>query len=199
MTCDLPVRSSGTVNHPTKGIKMRANLRRTVSGGVSVTAVAMMLVGGAPAALASGNGATVTEATGPTYLYGSNNPLAGVAFDVHGVQTPSGKTIVSLRATGFASALVGRTFGAHIHVSPCGTTGAEAGPHYKNPLPAIDVEGREVWLDLTVNADGTATARAKRDWVFTSTAQSVVVHALPTDSTGVAGPRLACTSAAFHP
>jgi len=160
----------------------------------------MLLVGGAPPALAAGNGATVTEAIGPTYLYGSNNPLAGVAFDVHGVQTSSGKTIVSLRATGFAASLAGRTFGAHVHVNPCGPTGAAAGPHYKNlDLPATDAEAREVWLDLTVNADGTATAKAKREWVFTGAAQSVVVHALETDSTGFAGSRLACTNAAFHP
>lgn len=185
--------------HPTKGSRMRRNRRRTVSGGVSVTAVAMILVGGAPAALAAGSGATVTDASGPTYLYGSNNPLAGVEFDIHGVQTPSGKTILSLRATGFAADLAGQTFGAHVHVNPCGPTGAAAGPHYINfALPATDVEAREVWLDLTVNADGTATARAKRDWVFNSTAQSVVVHALPTASTGVAGPRLACTDAGFH-
>ncbi len=179
---------------------MRANQRRKRAG-ISAAAGAAMLLGGAQAASAAGGGAVVTAASGPTYLYGSDNPLAGVALDLHGVQTPSGKTIVTLHATGFDPSLAGRPFGAHVHVSPCNrTSAAAAGPHYKNlDLPASDIEAREVWLDFTVASDGTAHARAERSWVFTGSAQSVIVHADPTiATTGAAGARLACTDATFH-
>ncbi|MEO5679225.1 MAG: superoxide dismutase family protein [Acidimicrobiales bacterium] len=179
---------------------MTTNRRRTRRVGLGLAAATTMLIGGAQAASAVERGAVVSEASGPTQVYGPDNPLAGVSLRIHGVQTPSGKTIVSLHAAGFDPALAGTTYGAHVHVNPCGPTGAAAGGHYKNlTLPATDVEAREIWLDFTVNPDGTAHARAQRDWVFTSSAQSVVVHALPTDLTGGAGTRLACTDAPFHP
>ncbi len=178
---------------------MNQNRRRTMRAGISTAAAAALLLGTGGAASAGGGGAQVTKASGPTYLYGTVNPLAGVALEIHAVQTPSGKTIVSLHATGFAPNLAGRTFGAHVHVNACGATGAAAGPHHQNSLPTTDLEAREIWLDLTVGADGTAQARATRDWVFTSSAQSVVVHESPTDpTTGAAGPRLACTDAPFR-
>jgi Cu-Zn family superoxide dismutase len=179
---------------------MRTNLLTNMRAGLSIAAAATMLIGGTPAALAAGNGATVTDASGPSYLYGDDNPLAGVDLDIHGVQTPSGKTVISLVATGFASAFVGRTFGAHVHVNSCGLVGSAAGPHYQSTaLPGLPVEAREVWLDFTVKPGGTATAHAKRDWVFTTSARSVIVHASATAPSGAAGARLACTNATFHP
>lgn len=173
--------------------------RRMMTALFGLTALAAT-VSGAQIAQAADNGATVTDATGPTYLYGTDNPLAGMHLDIHGVQTPSGKTIVTLHVTGLDPALAGRTFGAHVHVNACGPTGAAAGGHYKNlDLPASDPEAREVWLDFTVGPDGTASSRAERPWVFVSSARSVIVHAEATDeTTGAAGARLACTDTPFH-
>jgi superoxide dismutase, Cu-Zn family len=171
--------------------------RRIMTRTVGLAALATAL-SGAPA-YAAGNGATVTKASGPTYLYGTDNPLAAMHMEIHGVQTPSGKTIITLHATGLDPALAGRTFGAHVHVNACGESAAAAGAHYKNlDLPASDPEAREVWLDFTVGTDGTASSRAERPWVFVTSAGSVVVHAAETDDTGNAGARLACTDTPFH-
>jgi Cu/Zn superoxide dismutase len=176
---------------------MHTSSRRMTSTGIGLAAAMAMLVGGGGPAVA--DGASVTRVSGPTYLYGTENPMAGVELDIHGVQTPSGGTIVTLHASGFDLSQAGRTFGAHVHVRPCGEVASAAGPHYQNlDVSGPDVEAREVWLDFEVQADGTGHARAKRDWVFTSSAQSVIVHALATDPTGGAGPRLSCTDAVFH-
>ena len=76
--------------------------------------------------------------------------------------------------------------------------GATAVPHYTHPDPAPTLEDREIWLDFTVEPGGTAHAKATRPWTFVPTAtaplgaQSVIVHAMPTDPFGVAGTRYAC-------
>jgi Cu-Zn family superoxide dismutase len=64
---------------------------------------------------------------------------------------------------------------------------------------AVPLEQREVWLDVTSDAQGRGVATTTVPWSFApGTAGSVVIHALPTDpQTGLAGARLACTSVAF--
>ena len=58
---------------------------------------------------------------------------------------------------------------------------------------------REVWLDVTSDANGRGVATTTVPWAFTpGSAGSVVIHALPTNAlTGAAGARLACTSVAL--
>ena len=150
--------------------------------------------------------ATVTNATGPTVVNEmSGNPFLdpAVTVRVQGVQTHGGTLSVTLDVSGLDSSYAGQTFGAHVHVNPCGSNPSDpllgAGGHYKNTsLPADDPEAREVWLDFIVTGNGTGHAHAERPWTFTSSAQSVVIHAHETDSTGAAGARWACTTAIFH-
>ena len=146
------------------------------------------------AAGASGNGATVTDASGPTFVYGADNPFADAHVEIHGVQTPGGHLTVSLHVTGIDPSLAGMTVPAHVHVGTCSADPTSAGGHYKNTdLPASDPEAREVWLDFTVDKGGNGSAVVQRDWVFASHAQSVVFHDPQTPTT-----RLVCTDAPFH-
>ena len=161
----------------------------TALGALAVLAVAALPLSPLPAGAA---GATVTDASGPDFLYGANNPFADAAVAIHGVQTPSGRTNISLEVSGVAASAAGQTFGAHVHVGACSTNAASAGGHYKNAPATTAVEDNEVWLTFTVGADGTASATAHRDWVFTSSARSVVFHAPGSTA------RLACTDVPFH-
>lgn len=118
--------------------------------------------------------------------------------------TPAGRSMVTLDVAGLEP---GRTYGAHAHVNRCGATGGAAGPHWQRrpgpATPAYANPGNEVWLDVTVGADGTGSSSATQDFAFSSTSRplSVIIHALPTgtgkDDAGVAGPRLACVDVAF--
>ena len=68
-------------------------------------------------------------------------------------------------------------------------------PRYANP-------GNEVWLDLTTDAAGSASARTVVPWQFADQrARSVVIHAEATRTgpgeAGVAGQRVACVNVAF--
>ena len=166
------------------------------------TRVAVVVLCGAGLALptAPANAAAqVVRATGPTAVYDAS--VANISTRVQAVSTPSGSTIVTLHATGFSDSYVGRTLGAHVHVGVCGPDPLAAGPHYANPSadPDASVEQREIWLDFTVDADGVGHARAVRPWhIDAGDANSVVIHALPTDhTTGGAGARLACTTVRF--
>ncbi len=85
--------------------------------------------------------------------------------------------------------------GADLHQNPCGSSALASGPHYQNPLGGHPLQQRELWLDFTVDANGTGHSVATRDWSVTAfPTRSVVVHVAHTDhDTGVAGGRLACT------
>ena len=95
----------------------------------------------------------------------------------------------------------GETYGAHVHVGPCVPgNGAAAGPHYNTggtPTPET-----EVWLDFEVLPHGYAIAIASVPFTIEpGTAQSVVVHAEPTQAggstPGAAGGRIACLPVEF--
>lgn len=156
------------------------------------------LVGGAIAALAAIGGGVAaagggsSRAAGPDYLYGPS-AFTDASAKVHVVNTGSGSTRVTLHITGVAGA-AGKTFGAHVHRSPCGPLGSDAGAHYQHEGASGSLEDREVWLDFTVNDAGNAHAEAARPWVLDQgVPRSVIIHALPTvPETGVAGARLAC-------
>ncbi|MEV4181006.1 superoxide dismutase family protein [Streptosporangium canum] len=94
-----------------------------------------------------------------------------------------------------------RTYGAHLHVNPCGAKPEDAGPHYQHAHSHASADN-EVWLDFTTDAHGAATATAKQDWAFIPgrLPRSLVIHAKPTTRTGAdagtAGPRVACVTLA---
>ncbi len=112
-------------------------------------------------------------------------------------QERDGATRVALRLRGLDAAAAGNRYGAHIHVGPCvAGDGAAAGPHY-NAGGGVSEE-TEVWLDFVIGANGTAAASTTVPFVIApGTAQSLVIHALPTDPTGAAGARIACLPVEF--
>ena len=174
--------------------------------GLARTAAAVAILGAAATGVvepAGAVGGTVSIERPLTVYAVADNPTEGVIARVHEVVTGNGTTVVTLHLRGFGEAAVGRTFGAHAHTGPCGIVGGDAGPHYTHPDAAPTLEDREIWLDFTVNPGGTAHAKATRSWTFVSTAtaplgaQSVIVHAMPTDPFGVAGTRYACIDVPF--
>lgn len=153
---------------------------------VGATIVVAGLVGTAGIALSSSN-----RSTGPEYTYGTTGEFTDATAEVHVVTTGDVGSMISLHVRN-ADAVAGRTFGAHVHQSPCGTEASAAGGHYQH-APSGDLEGREVWLDFTVNRAGNGHAEARRPWaVDQSSLRSVVIHAAPTAPDGSAGARLAC-------
>ena len=153
---------------------------------VAATIVVAGLVGTAGIALGSSS-----RSTGPEYTYGTTGEFADATAEVHVVATGEGGSMITLHVRN-ADAEAGRTFGAHVHQSPCGTDGSAAGGHYQHAATG-DLEGREVWLDFTVNRAGNGHAEARRPWaVDQSSPRSVIIHAAPTASDGAAGARLAC-------
>ena len=102
-----------------------------------------------------------------------------------------------------------RTYGAHLHTKPCATDPKAAGPHYQHNAdpkaaaspPSVDPSyanpGNEVWLDLTTDARGAATAASVQDWEFGEVVpRSLILHAERTRTAdgvaGTAGARVAC-------
>ena len=130
---------------------------------------------------------------------------------------PGAKVLVAA-ATGRRSTVVlvvagllpNRTYGAHVHVRPCGATGAVAGPHYQNVVdpvqpsvdPAYANPSNESWLDFTTGDRGYARAVSHVRWEFRAgQANSVVIHEQATRTepgvAGTAGARVACVTVPF--
>lgn len=153
---------------------------------MAATIVVAGMVGTAGVALGASS-----RSTGPDYTYGATGEFSGATAEVHVVTTGDGGSMITLHVRD-ADAVAGRTFGAHVHQSPCGAEGSAAGGHYQH-APTGDLEGREVWLDFTVNPTGNGHASARRPWsVDQSAPRSVIIHADPTAPNGAAGARLAC-------
>ncbi|WP_240796260.1 superoxide dismutase family protein [Streptomyces sp. RFCAC02] len=92
----------------------------------------------------------------------------------------------------------GHAYGVHVHTDPCGADPEAAGPHYRHMESGQPRAANEVWLDVTANGDGGATAVATREWVFRSGgAGSVVLHEHHSDQDGGAGKRVACFTVPF--
>ena len=103
-----------------------------------------------------------------------------------------------------------RGYGAHLHTAPCTATPAEAGSHYQHrpdpkaatSPPSVDPAyanpRNEVWLDVTTDPLGQASATASQTWPFDAAGppRSLVVHAQRTETAagtaGTAGARVAC-------
>jgi superoxide dismutase, Cu-Zn family len=141
----------------------------------------------------------------------------GTAFTYDPKLVPSGATAAVTIAQGPNTAQVrlavsgllpSHSYGAHLHVNPCGASGADAGPHYQHQHdpaaspskpsvnPSYANPQNEVWLDFTTDHSGKASVTAVQPWTFTVLPRSLVIHAVPTKTTqgeaGDAGARVAC-------
>ncbi len=158
------------------------------------TGVAAAAVLAAVPATAVAAGVLVDHGHGPTVVH--DHAYDMVPTQVH-AWAKDGATRIRLMVTGLPP---GQTFGAHVHTGRCGTDPAASGGHYQHSTDTtVPLAHREVWLDVTSNEDGRGVASTTVPWTFApGTAGSVVIHALPTNTTtGVAGARLACTTVAF--
>lgn len=145
-------------------------------------------------AAATADPTEVDHGVGPTVAHDA--AYAGVKIQVHS-RSRAGSTVVRLSATGLPA---DRTFGAHVHVLPCGLDPLASGGHYQHSTDAsVPLRDREVWLDIASDRAGRAVTVTTVPWEFEpGTAGSVVLHAAPTDeATGAAGARLLCTSVPF--
>ena len=158
---------------------------------------------------ASATGAEPTRARGAGQLRdlqaGTEQPTDHATAQVVAVES-DGSTTIKFKVQGIDHRAAGMELGAHIHVGPClGGDGAAAGPHYNstgNP-PLVINDQTEVWLDVTVGANGTARAETTVPFVIpTGGAASLVIHADETSTgpappAGSAGPRWACLPVQF--
>ena len=109
-----------------------------------------------------------------------------------------GASTFVLVVSGVGADGVGHTYGAHLHTGACvAGNGTAAGPHYNQStvngvVPPVVSDQTEVWLDVTVGADGGAVAVARVPFVPAPGNRAVVLHAEHTDDHGTAGARLAC-------
>ncbi|KRF34268.1 superoxide dismutase family protein [Nocardioides sp. Soil805] len=136
----------------------------------------------------------VDHGRGPTVVHDA--AYAGIRTQVHS-WAADGRTEVRLMVRGLPPA---RTFGAHVHVAPCGADPMASGGHYQHGTDTTQpLASREIWLDFTTDEQGRGVGSTEVPWlVAAGTAGSVVIHAGPTDPvTGAAGARLACTDVPF--
>lgn len=155
-------------------------------------AAATVLVAVPEAAMAAG--VVVDHGHGPTVVH--DTTYEQIRTQVH-AWSSAGMTRVRLMVTGLPA---GRTFGAHVHTGSSGADPIASGGHYQHSTdPSVPLAEREVWLDVTSDANGRGVATTTVPWAFApGSAGSVVIHALPTNTTtGAAGARLACTSVEF--
>ncbi|RYC10784.1 superoxide dismutase family protein [Nocardioides zhouii] len=144
-----------------------------------------------PAIAIAGN-VLVDHGRGPTVVH--DVAYAGVRTQVHSWARDGG-TDVRLMVRGLPA---NRPFGAHVHVTPCGTDPLASGGHYQHGTTGTLAE-REVWLDFTTDEEGNGVGSTHISWLIAAgTAGSVVIHANPTNTTtGAAGPRQVCTNVPF--
>lgn len=131
------------------------------------------------------------------------DPTDGASASVLAVRV-AGRTVTILHLRGLDRSVAHRTFGAHVHVGPCVPgNGAAAGPHFNNDVrrgvnPPEVSPRTEIWLDVTVTPRGSGGAVSLVPFaVPPGAAASIVIHELPTDPAGLAGPRLACIGVPF--
>jgi Cu-Zn family superoxide dismutase len=197
---------------------MRHLLRRS---GVLVTLVAGSVLFPASAAVAEpartdsrdAAASGVVLRAGQFDAWSDERPPTAVTYDAQLV--PRGAKVLVAAVSGRRSTVVlvvagllpNRTYGAHVHVRPCGATGAVAGPHYQNVVdpvqPSVDPEyanpANESWLDFTTGDRGHGRAVSRVGWEFRAgQANSVVIHERATRTepgvAGTAGARVACVT-----
>jgi Cu-Zn family superoxide dismutase len=173
--------------------------------------VAVAAAGEKPDLVAEGTLAPADRGSGAvTYNPGIAPEGAKVTVTVTG--DGDGGTVIALDVDGF---LPDRGYAAHAHVNPCGSTGADAGPHFQNtPDPAAAPDRpstdpayanpeNEVWLDLHTDADRGGRSEARVPFAFAESRapRSVVIHEADKTAThaghaGTAGARAACLTLA---
>jgi hypothetical protein len=121
-----------------------------------------------------------------------------------------------VQLSGLHESAAGKSYGAHLHVGPCGITNPDdpatttVGGHYNTSppkpgttLPSVVSSKTEVWLNFDVNSDGTARDMASVQFVPTPGDQgerSITFHEKTTvrrpvdggPAVGSAGNKLAC-------
>ena len=106
------------------------------------------------------------------------------SYDITGhaqmARTASGKTIVSVHASGLA---VQTAYGVHVHNKACND--ANGGDHYQHVVSGPVDPNNEIWPLFTTNPAGNGNGKAKNDFYARPEAQAVVIH--DTD-----GARIAC-------
>jgi len=147
----------------------------------------------------------------------AEGPFDSTTGKVTIVENDSGGTTFSIKITGIDISVAEDEFGAHLHTGRCvdgdfaasgKVAGSLAGPHYNTQLfPAgpyntygeipqnMLTADTEVWFDLVPSKeDGAASYRATVPFVPLDLdgTMSIVVHELPNNAIGVAGPRQAC-------
>lgn len=164
-----------------------------------MTTVMVLILAAAPAGGLAGSVLRVRGALTDLQLT-TANPTDGAAARVL-VLERDGYTGVMLLVGGLDLAAAGTTLGAHVHTGPCvENDGTAAGPHFNitGQPPTVVSPETEVWLDFTVGPDGSGRSKALVPFeIPAGAAQSIVIHALPTDQNGVAGARLACIGLEF--
>jgi Cu/Zn superoxide dismutase len=83
-----------------------------------------------------------------------------------------GRTRVRVSALGLSP---NTEYPVHVHSLPCSVS--DGGPHYKIDTEEEDtVEENELWLTLSANADGEATAEASFEHTARADARAIVIH-----------------------
>lgn len=83
-----------------------------------------------------------------------------------------GTTAANLSAAGLEP---GQAYPVHVHALPCGVN--SGGGHYKlDPGESETIEANEIWLPLSADADGAATAAVELNHLARAEAQSIVIH-----------------------
>jgi Cu/Zn superoxide dismutase len=164
--------------------------------GAVVFVAASLLVGGPATALTEGPAAGLRTAGPLRDLQPSANPTDG-AFAQFAATTSGNSTTAYFVINGLNPAAAGEVHGAHVHTGPCvAGNGAAAGPHFRVGTTATP--STEVWLDFTIQPNGSGYASTTVPFTIApGTAQSVVIHAAPTQPGGAAGDRIACLPVPF--
>ena len=169
--------------------------------GVAILGALAMLTSAAAATPARARGAGPLRDLQPV----TSQPTDGATAQVEATES-GGTTTVDIKVQGLDHAAAGARLGAHVHVGPCvAGNGAAAGPHYNasGVIPPVVNDQTEVWLDFTIQANGTGRASATVPFsIAPGAAASVVIHAEPTSTgptppPGAAGARLACLPVRF--
>lgn len=175
--------------------RLSRNWSASLGVALGVAALGLGLAG--PTAYAASGGAVFVSGALSDLQPTTSEPLDGANAQLT-MAAHDGSTTFELRLFDINRSASARTFGAHLHFGPCvAGNGAAALGHYNTDVvagvspPQID-ETTEVWLDFVVNPAGNATAVTTVPFVPTPGNRSIVIHRDPTNSAGVAGPRLAC-------
>lgn len=177
---------------------MRPNsIPRTLAAAVSAIALVLLLTS------PSAGAASPYRARGAgqlrDLLLATSQPTDHATAQVVATES-NGNTTVTLKVQALDHDVAGTTYGAHIHVGSCVEgNGSAAGPHYNSTGGSTISDQTEIWLDITVADNGTATATATVPFVIPAGgAGALVIHARPThEITGAAGPRWACLPVQF--